>query len=294
MIEAEPIAIAISAAPWIPERKVTLDALLGDLTEQGDVENPFVLRVFDDRGDTSRVWASKEWEWARKWARPIVGANVFLALQDDCIIPTFFIRSLQAMLTALPPRAILGLASVHPYAHEVKRLGERWFRTRAWVMGWGYAMRRAELLEFEAFEKEHEGSDHCEDALVAAFATATKRDVWHPVPTIVQHNTLLASTWAQSDLQKNRSQVTWEHGYSESDLTNPEFWKQDSDPILAPRITTTACILCYQNLGMFTGTSGFSICAPCLGKGTESLMKRMGVPVVSKENAEGLLSRQQK
>lgn len=190
---------------------------------------PSHRREFTDK-EPNAVWSEKMWRWGLE-----TGADFFLTLQDDSdVMPEGFWPALQAMLTVLPKGAALGLSAVHPEAIKVRAQGHRWYRTQSWLVGWGYGLWREDLEELLAF-REDLGEDAAalnEDSLVNAFIAATGRSTWHPVPSIVDHDTSLESNYGNDEHTCRRTVVRWD-AYRPAELAAPEFWRlQGASPPL--------------------------------------------------------------
>jgi hypothetical protein len=200
-----------------------------------------VGKWIEDQGfDVKRLFAEKEpnYAWAekiRKWWLD-TGADFCLTLQDDSETPEHFTRILRAQLQHLPERGVLGLASVHPIQTEMYRQGHRWFRTRAWVCGWGWGLWRADLLKLQAWCDANEDKVRSinEDSLINEWCIASDRDAYHPCPSVVDHDTSLDSTYSNDHHVHRRPFITWRD--TDADLTNPEYWRtQGTIPMLRYR-----------------------------------------------------------
>lgn len=298
------IALAIPHASWIPERSermVTLRRVLGvrgredtrtdvirpDLPMHiGEVEDrrygrtsapytnldlgiPFdhvtTYAEFTDR-EPNQVWSVKMWRWLLD-----TGAEFCLTLQDDVIPSPKFWPELRAMLAHLPPGSLLGLSGVHPAAVEVARRGHRWYRTTSWVIGWAYGMWREDLAAFLEWRTSDEGDAYAErikpngeDAVINAWVGNAKRDTWHPVPAIVDHDTSVGSSYANDDHGHRRPWVTW-HTYGHADLTNPDFWIVNGKrPQHLHTVPQHVCWHCGKRKAIRgSQTTGAMICALC-------------------------------
>ncbi len=213
------LALGIPHLPDRGARDERLHALLGVIDSGAGY--PERLRVFTDR-EPNAVWSKKMWTWGLE-----TGAEFFLTLQDDSdLMPEGFWPAIHAMLTVLPKGAALGLSAVHPEAIKVRAQGHRWYRTQSWLVGWGYGLWREDLEALLEFREEL-GDDAAalnEDQLVNVFISATGRSTWHPIPSIVDHDTSLESNYGNDAHTCRRTVVRWD-GYRPGELAAPEFWR---------------------------------------------------------------------
>jgi hypothetical protein len=205
-----------------------------------DGSEPAHYREFTDRAPNT-VWAESLWTWLLE-----TGAEWCLQLQDDVMVAPCFWPALRAMIDALPEEAeVIGLTSVHPGSVEIARQGHRWFCTRGNVVGWAYMLRHDALSEFRiardllppAFRQMNE------DMQIAEWAARSGRLVWHPVPTIVDHDTSITSSYANDHHGHRRPQVTW-RDFGEGSLTDPTWWKPSGQPTILGTAPMFACSWC--------------------------------------------------
>ena len=264
------IALAIPHTPWVPARVASMDRLresLGiaehDETEDDGcggieaLENGLCAwpeparaglchyREFTDRAPNT-VWSEALWTWLLE-----TGAEWCLQLQDDVMVAPCFWPALRAMIAALPQEAeVIGLTSVHPGSVEIARQGHRWFTTRGNLVGWAYMLTHDALSEFRiardllppAFRQMNE------DMQIAEWAARSGRLVWHPVPTIVDHDTSIPSSYANDHHGHRRPQVTW-RDFGEGSLTDPSWWKPSGTPTMLGNAPMFACSWCGVEQG---------------------------------------------
>jgi hypothetical protein len=220
------IALGIPHCPWVPAREASMDRLRTELgTGWRGLASPAMgcesSREFTDK-QANHEWSLSMWSWGLE-----TGCDFFLTLQDDVeVMPGGFWPAFQAMLAVLPKAAALGLSSVHPGARDVERQSHRWYRTRSWLVGWAYGLWREDLIELLKF-RESLGdavTKITEDALVNRFISETGRATWHPVPTIVDHDTTVDSSYGNDSHLHRRAAVRWE-GYKPAELAAPSFWR---------------------------------------------------------------------
>jgi hypothetical protein len=215
---SDEIALAIPHTPWIPERVVSMDRLRRQL-----VNRPNYYREFTDR-EPNWAWSSKLWQWAID-----TGARWLLQLQDDAMVGPEFWGHLREML-AYVPDDIIGLESVHPISRPLYEQGESWYTTSDGLIGVGYLVPVQTLNDFADWRANSlrpgwHGQIN-EDELINLFCLSTGRLVYHPVPTIIDHDVALASTYG-NDLHTHRSPlVTTVRG------ARPTHWYRGPRPVL--------------------------------------------------------------
>jgi hypothetical protein len=270
------IALAIpTSAGWVPERAESMARLREALYITGNRVAPRDTldhyREFTDRAPNA-VWCEALWTWLHE-----TGADWCLQLQDDVMVAPCFWPALRAMLSALPPEAdIVGLTSTHPMTPDVARRGHRWYRTPGNLVGWAYCIRREALGEFltaraalpETFRKKNE------DEQLAEFAMRTQRGVYHPVPSIVDHDTSIPSSYANDKHSHRRPQVTW-RTFTEQELTDPTWWKPSGEPEMLPMPPQFECWWCGKGQAVArSGVSGALICRTCIVETVAQLVNR--------------------
>jgi hypothetical protein len=160
---------------------------------------------------------------------------------------------------------------------EIARQGLRWYATRAWLVGWAWGMWREDVAEYDAWcrlNAERVARTN-EDSMVNEWLIELKRIVWHPVPTIADHDTSIASTYANDAHVHRRPLVTWRD--TTADLTRPEFWlPSGAAPPLLQMPLPNVCWFCRRNAPTWTAESGCLICKVCvLGMVAEKLGLRI-------------------
>lgn len=183
------IAIGIPHTPWIAQRGETFDRLTASL---GLPRDGIQHRHFTER-EPNWSWSVKLWQWG--WDS---GADYLLQLQDDVRVDRQFWPHLHQMLAQVPDQ-IIGLESVHPVSQFLYAQGSSWYTTTDGLIGVGYVIPRshlASLLEWrETCLRPNAAQSISEDTLIDVFALSTGRKIWHPVPTIIDHDTSLQSTY---------------------------------------------------------------------------------------------------
>lgn len=199
------------------------------------------FRVHDER-ERSRDpvsgygWAPRSWEWAVS-----TGASFSLILQDDTLASPRFWDVLQAMLQVLPRRAVLGLGTVSPDQVEWRARGKRWLTDGHGILGWGVGMWREEQKLVSDVERllprDHRSphGDECrpdatkcdgwhEDVWLTTVFAAHGRPIWHPIPSILDHDLSVPSTNNNERHKTRRPSVLWDD-FDLAELSSPDFWK---------------------------------------------------------------------
>ena len=256
------IALGLPHTPWIPERVKSFARLRDGL--QGPVEH---VQVFAER-ESNRVWPGKLYRWAVS-----TGASHCLQLQDDVIVYEKFWPVLRAMIAAVPDQ-ILGLEANHPLGPEMLRTGRRWYRTRAWLVGVGYCWPMSPDLPngLPAFLRWCEANPDAvqannEDSLVNLWAQQHGHDIWHPVPTIIDHDIGVPSTYGNDDHAEysmyRRPTVTWRDVELRNGWVDPDYWRCALPPLLQGP-GTQKCHFCLQNPApLHSIRSSARICPVC-------------------------------
>jgi hypothetical protein len=258
------VALGLPHTPWIPERVKSFDRLRRTLDASGSAEHG---KVFDER-ESNRVWPGKLWRGGI-----MTGASHLLQLQDDVIPCEKFWPVYRAMLEAVPDQ-IIGLEANHPLGPEMYRTGRRWYRTRAWLVGVGYSWPLDPKLPngLPAFVRWCDANPELveannEDSLVNLWAQAHGFDIWHPVPTIIDHDTGVPSTYGNDGHHEwsmhRRPTVTWKDVALTAGLEGRDYWRVQEPPLL-PGPGTQRCWFCARRQGhVVSQETGTRICPIC-------------------------------
>lgn len=259
------IALAVPHTPWVPERAASM-ARVRPLRDGADSYAEFTGRM------SNKQWPRVMWCWLLE-----TGADVLLSVQDDTLPAPHFWPALRAMLPHVGERAVLGLSAVHPLGPTMAAAGHRWYRTQSWLVGWAYAIRRSDLQEFVAFVDTNPDwvAKYNEDELLNRWIQHTGRSSWHPVPTIIDHDTSIKSSYANDDHTHRRATVTW-HGYSADALASEDFWLPSGEPKLLPLAWVNTCWHCGKEEGKLRSQeTGAYIGTKCLGNMMAFLLGRI-------------------
>lgn len=229
-------ALGLPHTPWNPERVKSFARLCRSVgLEVGHTATaefagvarrdcPAVdFRFFADK-EPNRVWAQKLWRWAAS-----TSATHLIQLQDDCEPSPEFWARLHAMVSA-NPNVIIGLEAAHPNGPDLNARGDRWYVTNSWLVGVGYVFPMGLLREFLAWcdANPEQVSQHNEDELINVWVSSANgpKQCWHPIPTLIDHDTSIPSTYDNDTHAHRRPTVTWRDGsWSDEQLKSPEFWR---------------------------------------------------------------------
>jgi hypothetical protein len=248
------ISLAVPHTPWIPARVESMQRV-----REFTGGWPWAFRVFDERA-TNKEWPRTMWRWLVS-----TDSEWCLTVQDDTLAPAYFRHALLAMLPHVGANAVLGLSAVHPIGPEIARQGGRWYRTRSWCVGWGYAMRRNDLAEFLMWmgARPQLVATCNEDDLLNRWVGETGRTTWHPVPSILDHDTSIESTYENDSHVHRRSTVTW-RDYQSGSLTDRDFWLPSGEPPLLPVPSPHHCWFCMTRPAQAAShLTGARLCRHC-------------------------------
>jgi hypothetical protein len=201
-------------APWFPDRPPAS-------------EPPQRLFVFQERTKSWCEWAEAIWAWA-------VGQPTthVVFLNDDLRLAPGFWKKLSAMVRAVPDQ-VIGLAAVHPAARHLARVEKRrWYTSADHLIGPGWCAPTSLFQTFMAW-REHQlrpaaKTKVSEDIQVNLWHIDQGRRIWHPLPTILDHELAQGSTYGNDGHLYRRTQVSWEDGdvcrFTLDDLEQPRFW----------------------------------------------------------------------
>lgn len=279
-------ALALPHTPWVPARTKSFERLLSGLCANvgqwaergvlcsrtgpvGATLEATASRVFQDR-EPNWSWSQKMFVWACE-----TGATHLLQLQDDAMVAPDFWAKLRAMVDAVPDQ-VIGLEASHPLGPEQLRTGRRWYRTCAWLIGVGYVWPLDPELpqglpRYIAWCGANPDKVRAanEDSLASQYLAANKFDVWHPCPTIIDHDISVESTYGNDTHHEfsmyRRPTVTWRDVPNPDALNDRSYWLSPSAPPLLPGPGTQKCWYCNEGQGTLTSpVTHARICIPCL------------------------------
>lgn len=271
-------ALAIPHSPWIPERVESMQRLWSqlhfpprDLAEDVNDYAPNHVRLFTDR-EPNAIWSLKMWQWLYD-----TNAEWCLSLQDDTEVASCFWSALDTMIQVIEPLGaeVLGLSSVHPVQAEIARQGHRWYRTASHLVGWAYAIKREALGDFLRWRALNPDAvrTFTEDSLLNHFVNVSGRATWHPVPTIVDHDTTIESSYGNDKHVHRRPWISW-RDFSEGSLTDPSFWRPggpvDTIPLL-PAPAPSMCWACSSRVAR-VNAGAIRLCTQCVAQAATVLI----------------------
>lgn len=171
------------------------------------------------------VWSDQQWRWGAEQ-----NATHVVFTQDDAIaMPEHFWPVLRAMVAARP-KEVISLHCLHPASMTLARQGVRWASTADGLVGLGYVFPRALLREYRQWRIDNlragGAQELAEDSHINVWAVSTGRRILHPIPTIIDHETRIAST--NPGQTAGRPRVVWTDGdvggWEPGDLERPDFW----------------------------------------------------------------------
>ena len=201
-------ALAIpTTADWVPERAASLERLKAQLGHR-----PVYYREFRDR-EPNWSWSGKLWEWGLRCARAHL-----VQLQDDVVVGPEFWPTLRAMVDERPDD-IIGLESVLAPSSP-------WYTSGDGLIGVGYVLPPdvlAWLIDWREGLRPGAIQSLNEDQLLGLYAHVSGRRIWHPVPTIIDHDVEIVSTYgndhhshrrpAKSTVRGDAPPASWEPIY---------------------------------------------------------------------------------
>lgn len=243
-------SLAVPHTPWVPARVESVKRLAPVLDERH--------RIFTERAPNWQ-WSRTVWRWMADQA-----ADYAVQLQDDVIPAPHFWSTLEAMCAATNAPAI-GLHAGHPAGPSLAAQGARWYRTRSWVVGVGYVLRGDIACALADYRDAHEdeAKQHNEDDFIGRFLAARGIDVWHPIPSIIDHDVSVPSTYGNDAHTLRRPSVLW-HEYDAKAMQRRDFWRVDVPPVLLSNPYALACGHCGGD-GV-VARAGLPVCRMCLVK----------------------------
>lgn len=228
-------ALAIPHTPWIPARTESLRRLTLALA----AGSPAPRTCFFADREPNWSWSQKLWSWGLE-----TDATHLLQIQDDVIPAPNFWKALHAMVEAVPDR-VIGLQGAHPKFRTMARDGHNWALSCAWLVGVAYVIPKPILAELVAYRKAEDETARvtCEDDFIAKFCVSTARPVLHPIPTIIDHDIEIESTYGNGDHMYRRATCTWRE-FGEKEIESTDFWRIRQQPPAVTSPHTERCWFC--------------------------------------------------
>lgn len=221
-MRAPTFAVSIANAAHVPERKATLEALLGQLDQGRDARVKLVHT--EARPGRPHEWSEWQWRAALESVPPLsLGeASHCLFLNDDVTLCEDFWKVLTAAVEARP-RDILSLYCSHPAGPEMRARGAAWYTSPDGLIGNAYVLPRGLLVAFLDWRRtalvDGAVETTSEDGLLNLFAMATGRLIHHTVPSLVDHALPDASCYGNEENPARRATVPPEPGMLALDWT---------------------------------------------------------------------------
>lgn len=163
---------------------------------------------------------------------------------DDVMLAPRSFDIMQAMVTAVPDK-IIGLEAVSPYACSLHLTKNNWYRTKSWLVGRGYILPEEDLEDWRIWllrEWRRLATKGC-DSIMNEWISETGREVWHPLPTIVDSATgiLPSALGGVPPIEPDyvgelRSPCRWNTvgiQVTVDEMCNPDFWApRDNVPLV--------------------------------------------------------------
>jgi hypothetical protein len=222
-------ALSVTHCPWIPARVVSMTRLRAALGVQGGDAKQDVVGFAYYHEEKERapwwVWSDNQWRWGAEQK----AATHVVFLQEDAVAAPVFWPALRAMVAARP-KDVISLHCLHPAAMTLARQGVRWASTADGLVGLGYVFPIEALRDFLAWRPKNlrpgGAQELAEDSHINIWAVSTDRRILHPIPTLIDHETRIAST--NPEQTAGRPSVIWSDGavcgWTDGDLTRPDFW----------------------------------------------------------------------
>lgn len=209
------IALSITHAAHRPERV----ASLARLTEQ---LRPRIGVLANYHIESGRM---PHWEWSRRqweWAAGCGGATHGLFLQDDVTVCEDFHGVTQRIAEAAGDR-IVALHSNHAAAAKIRATGANWYTSSDGLVGTAYLLSLAQLRALLLFRERAivDVTEINEDTLIDLYAMATGQRIYHAIPSPIDHDTTLPSTWGADGDDLRRPIAGIEPGMGAIDWTIP-------------------------------------------------------------------------
>jgi hypothetical protein len=229
------IALAVSHCPWIPARVESMDRLRDALGVRSPETAPKELVAYTEITDrvANPVWAESMWTWGVAQTK----ADWIAFGQDDARTAPRLWPALQAILKALPEAEVLCLQITHPACPLLAAEGVRLITTTDALIGVFYLLKREALGKFLEWRSTQlnpgwnvPGPNFLsEDTMIGLWCAVTGRPIFHPIPTLIDHDTSVRSVFGNDAHHYRRPLVTWDqgdkYGWTDADLENPNWWR---------------------------------------------------------------------
>lgn len=229
------IALSITHAPWDGQRVASMARLRGALgIKDASAKDGGCSEIVAYHEETQRApW----WVWSdsqQRWGAACEEATHVAYGQDDSLVAPVFWPALRAIIAARP-NDVIALHCPHPGSMKLAREGVRWCSTADGLVGLFYVfpklVLRDEYIRWRETSLRPGGAsapELAEDSFINVWCVCTGRRVFHPIPTIVDHDLSMRSTWGADSHAYRRPRVLWSDGeacgWSQQDLCRESFW----------------------------------------------------------------------
>ena len=250
------IALAIPTCQWDPHRVQSLANLKEQLKIRNDRDECSHARVsiFPSVGPTPNwVWSGQVFDWLAdqdtEWS---------MLMQDDVVLVPDYWDVLRAALAgaASAGAEAFCLFTIPPPAGSFAQAGANWLTTTDWMVGPNWIVKTSFMREFAwefrakrlrpgwnepdpATNRLRSGLN--EDTLLGLACAAYGKRIWHPLPSLVDHDTSVPSTYGNGQFAFNKSSFNWKHWgqlnatADVGDLRDPAYWMPRNPPQLNSR-----------------------------------------------------------
>lgn len=263
-------SLAIPHAPWVPERGVSMDRLMGQL-----LPDDHGIAIFSDK-EPNHSWSKKMWTWGADQNR-----THFVQLQDDVVVCDNFLDALEAMVSVIPNQ-VIGLHSGHPSFPKLAEEGRRWARSgrskddresdkwHPWMVGVGYVIPTYILKMVVENYNDRIAMSRNEDEYLAMFFDFAGIPVFHPIPTIIDHDTSIKSSYGNDSHVYRKPTVTW-HDFGDL-IYDESFWSTASGFAQISNPHDSLCWGCHAEPTAVNFDTGMRIGRVCLARSVGALI----------------------
>ncbi len=234
------LVTVVTHAPWEPGRAESLARLRADLgvsfsdgltSWDGDATLDYI--EFTTKA-VNWAWSEIMWKTALESARHHAATHA-LFLQDDVRASPHLWKRLHALLEGRP-HEVVSFSSSHPAGRTVFLEGAPGYTTPDGLVGYAYALpvkALAAFLDWREKELIPYGYERMtEDSLLGLFCMAVEHKIFHPTPSLFDHDLEVDSTYGNGANAYRRPLVTWKDlDRSELDeelLVSPDWWAREA------------------------------------------------------------------
>lgn len=172
--------------------------------------HPDLLVHVESRKATNAEWSINMWMETLKLAR-LYGKKFCLFLQDDTVLASEFWEQVPRMMEAQPTQVVC-LHTPHPaFLAAYQDEQTPWAISYDALVGNGYFMPTECLVQFLRWRASALRMEarllYPEDAQIALWCMATRRPIYHPMPSPIDHDTDVPSTYGHDKSPNRRPTV---------------------------------------------------------------------------------------